>query len=135
MDQETVDRLVKAAAEARGNAHAPYSHYAVGAAVLTADGRIFAGCNVENASYGLGVCAERNAVAAAVAAGTRELVGLVVVTGSTPPASPCGACRQVMAEFGDFPVVVAGVDGIRRTTTVGELLPMPFLPDDLDPEA
>ncbi len=128
MNQEQVNELVAVAGQVREKAHAPYSGYKVGAAVLTADGRVFAGCNVENASYGLSVCAERNAIAAAVAAGYDEFAGLVVVTASSPPASPCGACRQVMAEFGDFPVVLAGLDGDERQTTVFDLLPDAFLP-------
>jgi cytidine deaminase len=103
----------------------------VGAAVLGADGCIHVGCNVENASYGLSVCAERHAVAAAVAAGTSVLSAVAVVTESSPPASPCGACRQVLAEFGDFPVILANLAGERRITSVGELLPNAFTPESL----
>lgn len=128
MDQKKIDQLVSAAREVRANAHAPYSGYRVGAAVLAADGRIFAGCNVENASYGLSVCAERHAIATAVAAGCREFAGIAVVTRSDPPAAPCGACRQVMAEFGDFPVILAGLDGDFQTTTALGLLPLAFDP-------
>lgn len=131
MNQEQIKMLISAATEVRTKAHAPYSGYAVGAAVLTSDGRIFTGCNVENASYGLGVCAERNAIAAAVAAGCDEFAGLAVVTASAPPAAPCGACRQVMAEFGNFPVVLAGLDGDELVTTVLDLLPDAFLPKTL----
>ena len=122
---------MEAAAEVRSRAHAPYSGFAVGAAVLDASGRISVGCNVENASYGLSVCAERHAVAAAVAAGAAGLRGLAVVTDTVPPASPCGACRQVLAEFGDFQVVLASLRGDRQVTTVGELLPLAFGPDFL----
>ncbi len=131
MDQVQIDQLVAAAQEVRTNAHAPYSGYQVGAAVLTTDGEIFAGCNVENASYGLSVCAERHAIAAAVAAGHTTFDGVAVVTSSSPAASPCGACRQVLAEFGDFPVILADLGGDQRMTTVLELLPMPFLPESL----
>jgi len=131
MDQTQIDRLVAAAATVRKMAHAPYSGYLVGAAVLGADGRVFTGCNVENASYGLSVCAERHAVAAAVAAGCRDLAGVAVVTQSNPPAAPCGACRQVLAEFGDFPVILAGLDGRLDSTTVRELLPRAFEPETL----
>ncbi len=131
MDQVQIDQLVAAAQEVRTNAHAPYSGYQVGAAVLTTDGEIFAGCNVENASYGLSVCAERHAIAAAVAAGHTTFDGVAVVTSSSPAASPCGACRQVLAEFGDFPVILADLGGDQRMTTVLELLPLPFLSESL----
>jgi cytidine deaminase len=131
MKQEQIDALVAAATSVRTNAHAPYSNYSVGAAVLTPDGRVFVGCNVENASYGLSVCAERHAVAAAVSAGCKKISGVAVVTSSNPPAAPCGACRQVLAEFGDFPVVLADLDGRSRATTVSELLPSAFDPETL----
>jgi len=131
MNEQEIESLIAAATDVRERAHAPYSGYKVGAAVLASDGEVFTGCNVENASYGLGVCAERNAIAAAVAAGCDEFAGLVVVTASSPPASPCGACRQVMAEFGDFPVVLAGLDGNELVTTVLDLLPDAFLPKTL----
>jgi cytidine deaminase len=131
MDEKQIDALVDAATLVREKAHAPYSGYRVGAAVLTAAGEIFTGCNVENASYGLSVCAERHAIAAAVAAGHTSFQGVAVVTSSSPAAAPCGACRQVLAEFGDFPVVLAGLDGDQRTTTVLDLLPGAFLPQTL----
>ena len=131
LSPDVVDALVQAAAGVRRRAHAPYSGYAVGAAVLDEEGRTHLGCNVENASYGLTVCAERHAVAAAVAAGATELRGVAVVTASAPPASPCGACRQVLAEFGDFPVILANPAGDRRLTTVAELLPDAFGPGTL----
>jgi cytidine deaminase len=110
----------------------PYSGFHVGAAVLSASGTIYMGANVENASYGLSVCAERNAVAAAVASGRSTFEGVAVVTASSPAASPCGACRQVLAEFGDFPVVLADLDGDRRMTSVRDLLPDAFLPETLE---
>ncbi len=128
MDQRQIDELVAAALEVRSRAYAPYSGYAVGAALLAADGRVFTGCNVENASYGLSVCAERHAVAAAVAAGCTTFVGVAIVTSSSPPAAPCGACRQVLAEFGDFSVVMANTGGEQRSSTVGDLLPIAFDP-------
>jgi cytidine deaminase len=131
MDREQLDRLLATAASVREKAYAPYSGYAVGAAVLTSDGRVFSGCNVENASYGLSVCAERHAIAAAVSAGCRDFAGIAVVTSSTPPAGPCGACRQVLAEFGDCPVVLANLVGERSTTTVRDLLPGAFGPETL----
>ena len=126
LSEEQAERLVAEAAAARERAHAPYSGFAVGAALLDSAGRIHVGCNVENASFGLSICAERNAVAAAVAAGAEGFCGIAVVTSSEPPATPCGACRQVLAEFGDFPVVLANLDGARRLTRVGELLPAAF---------
>jgi cytidine deaminase len=126
LSDETVERLLSAASAARANAWAPYSGFAVGAAVVDGDGHIHVGCNVENASYGLTVCAERNAVAAAVATGRRDLEGLVVVTPTSPPATPCGACRQVMAEFGDFPVILANPEGERRVSSTVDLLPQAF---------
>src|ERR1700741_3390871 len=98
MDPAIGQRLVEAAIAARSRAHAPYSNFQVGAAVATASGEIFGGCNVENASYGLTICAERAAVCAAVAAGHKEIVAVAVVT--LGAASPCGACRQVLSEFG-----------------------------------
>src|SRR5271170_2476737 len=96
------DRLLKQARVAMKNAYAPYSNFQVGAAVLLDDGRVFTGCNVENASYGLTICAERNAVFAAVAGSARkpEILAVAVVNHRGVPCSPCGACRQVLAEFG-----------------------------------
>ncbi len=122
------EALVAAARAVRQSAHAPYSKFRVGAAVADEAGRIHVGCNVENASYGLTVCAERNAVAAAVAAGARRIVAVAVASGSRPPASPCGACRQVLAEFAspDAPVFIAGAAGDPVETTVGGLLPLTF---------
>jgi cytidine deaminase len=120
--------LLAAARAVRRRAHAPYSGFQVGAAVLDERGRVHAGCNVENASYGLTVCAERHAVAAAVAAGARKIRAVAVVTPARPPASPCGACRQVLAELGDArtTVLLAGPTGPADETTLGELLPRAF---------
>jgi cytidine deaminase len=121
-----VDRLIEAARQAQGHAYAPYSSFPVGAAVLAADGRVFLGCNVENSSFGLTVCAERNAVAAALVAGVRPTAVAVVANGKA--VAPCGACRQVLAEFDpDMPVVLASAtDGHRQLTTLGALLPGAF---------
>jgi cytidine deaminase len=121
--------LLAAARAARRHAHAPYSRFAVGAAVRDEKGRVHVGCNVENASYGLTVCAERNAVAAAVVAGARAVRAVAVVTPTRPPGSPCGACRQVLAELGDAStsVLLASPTGRAETTTLGALLPRAFV--------
>jgi cytidine deaminase len=120
--------LVAAARAARKRAHAPYSRFQVGAAVVDERGRVHVGCNVENASYGLTICAERNAVAAAVAAGARKLTAVAVVTPTRPPGTPCGACRQVLAEFGDGDtrVLLASPTARAEETTLGALLPRGF---------
>ena len=116
------DSLVDAAWSAREQAYAPYSKFAVGAALLAADGRIFVGCNVENLSFGLSNCAERVAVATAVAAGAREFLAVAVVADTDVPVSPCGACRQVLSEFGVGRVMVAS-RGERLEFGLEELLP------------
>jgi cytidine deaminase len=123
-------RLLAEARAVRLKAHAPYSRFRVGAAVLDERGRIHAGCNVENASYGLTICAERNAIAAAVAAGARRIRAAAVVTEASPPASPCGACRQVLAEFAgpSTPVLLVGPRGpAGLVLSVGDLLPAAFV--------
>lgn len=125
------DRLVEAARAAQRRAHAPYSNYQVGAALETEDGAVFTGCNVENASYGLGMCAERVAVGTAVAAGHRRFVRVVVTSDSDPPASPCGACRQVLAEFALGAEVIAVGPRQTMTWTVAGLLPDAFTADRL----
>ena len=125
-----IQRLIETAVSARKNAYCPYSRYSVGAAVLTESGRIFAGCNVENASYGLAICAERNAIFAAIAAGHRriEAIAVACIDGGTGAAlMPCGACLQVMREFGDAATPVHVDRG--GSTTLGELLPRPFALD------
>ncbi|HLN14181.1 MAG TPA: cytidine deaminase [bacterium] len=118
-------RLVRAARAARRRAYAPYSRFAVGAAVLAADGTIYAGCNVENASYGLTVCAERVAVQSAVAAGRRRLRAVAVAGPSG--ITPCGACRQVMDEFGVETVILAASGAAPESVALRELLPRPFM--------
>lgn len=128
-------RLVDLARAVRDRAYAPYSRFAVGAAVLAAgdeDAAAFAGCNVENASFGLTICAERNAVFQAVAAGVRNLAAVVVVTGAPEPTMPCGACRQVLREFGpDMVVIGATLGGKVARFRLGDLLPGSFGPEDL----
>ena len=127
-DVDRLDELVDAARDVRELAYAPYSNFSVGAAILAGD-RVFAGANVENASYGVAICAERSAVVQMVASGERTIDAVVVVAaGDGGVVSPCGACRQVLAEFGapDVPVVGEHVDGRRKTWTIGELLPAAF---------
>jgi cytidine deaminase len=129
------DILVEAARMARARAYAPYSNYKVGAAIMTKSGRIFAGCNVENSTYGAAICAERNAIVQMVAAGEREPVACAVVTGGPHAGSPCGICRQVLAEFArDMPITLVsdGKKGNRRSTTLAKLIPDHFGPEVLD---
>lgn len=129
--QEQIQTLVARARQARERAYAPYSRYRVGAALLSASGDIFEGVNVENAAYPTSICAERAALFSAVSGGQRRFTALAVVTDNA--GSPCGACRQVLAEFGlELRVILADRQGsIRRQTTVAELLPDAFGPADL----
>jgi cytidine deaminase len=127
-------RLVEEATKVRERAHAPYSRYKVGAAIATRSGRVFAGCNVENASYGGTICAERGAIMQMVAAGERDIVACAVVTQGAG-GSPCGICRQTLAEFAsDLPIVLIGLDGAtvhRKKTRLAKLLPDMFTPATL----
>ncbi|MBA3470933.1 MAG: cytidine deaminase [Herpetosiphonaceae bacterium] len=124
--------LVAEARIARERAYAPYSRFSVGAALLSADGRIFHGCNIENASYPVTLCAERSAFAAAWSAGVREVVALAVVADTAGPVSPCGMCRQTMFELApDLAVLLANLGGHEQHTTPRELLPGGFGPDSL----
>ncbi len=125
---EAGEELLAAARAARANAHAPYSGFAVGAAVRTGDGSVFTGVNVENASYPEGVCAETAALAAMAGAGRRDLVAVAVVADGEAPVTPCGGCRQRLAEFGsDATEVIIGDDReAKLVTTLGELLPLRF---------
>lgn len=135
MDTNLREALIEAARNAVEGAYVPYSSFPVGAAVLTADGSIVAGANIENASYGLTVCGERVAVFTAAAAGHREIQAVAISTPRHPGATPCGACRQVLNEFkpaqGDLAVLLDGSDGIVELR-LGDLLPMSFGPRDLD---
>lgn len=131
----TDQELIALAQEARTQAYAPYSNFAVGAALLSRSGRVFTGCNVENASYPLTTCGERAAVVRAVSEGERSFEAIAVVTATG--ASPCGACRQILREFagpdGDLRVIIADLDGNAATHTIAELLPRGFTPDQLGP--
>jgi cytidine deaminase len=132
MDGQAREALAQAALQARANAYAPYSVYKVGAAVLAEGGGVFEGCNVENASFGLTVCAERNAVAGMVCAGRTRLAGIAVATSDGSP--PCGACLQVIAEFAvaaDAPVLLVDDGGSVRETTLAALLPQSFSGESL----
>ncbi len=120
------DELIAQALAALENAYAPYSRFPVGSAVAT-DRGVFVGVNVENASYGLSICAERVAIGAAIAAGATRITEVAVASTSSPPAAPCGACRQVIAEFGpDARILLAGTGGERAATSLPELLPASF---------
>jgi len=119
-----MEPLLSMARQARENAYAPYSKFAVGAALQTKGGRVFCGCNVENLSFGLSCCAERNAVFAAVAEGEREFDAIAIVADSKEPVTPCGACRQVLAEFNlDLEVCSGNLQGAIYTASLRELLP------------
>lgn len=128
---EQESRLIQRAVQARQWAYAPYSHYLVGAAILTASGKVYDGVNVENAAYGDSICAERTAAVKAVSEGEREFVAIAVATANA--GAPCGACRQVLSEFGlHAPVVIVDAEGqVRARTTVAALLPLSFGSDML----
>ena len=121
------DRLVAAARDARLRAIAPYSHFLVGAALMTKSGDVVTGCNIENASYGLTMCAERVAVFKALSEGLSEFDAIVVAADSKRITAPCGPCRQILWEFGgDIPVTLANLSRVTGTHTFGQLLPLPF---------
>lgn len=124
--------LRTAARAVQQRAHAPYSHFRVGAALETADGAIFVGCNIENASYGMTICAERSAVAAAVSAGERRFVRLLLVSDAPHPIAPCGACRQVLAEFAPALPVISCAGDETKEWTIRDLLPAAFTGDVLE---
>ncbi len=127
------EKLFEAAAAARERAYAPYSKFPVGAAVMAEDGTIASGCNVENASYGLTLCAERNAVGRLLVEGKQRLAAVAIVVDTATPTPPCGMCRQVLMEFGapDLPVRCRNLAGLEEQRTLGELLPHAFTRDFL----
>ena len=131
MEKKTIDALVQAAIEARKLAYTPYSHYQVGAALITKSGKVYTGCNIENSAYSPTICAERVAIFKAVSEGEREFDAIAVVTKNG--GSPCGVCRQVMGEFMlDGEVIIADSDGHQHERVrVNELLPRAFVPDSL----
>lgn len=132
MTDENSRRLLDAARWAMEQAHAPYSGFPVGAAVLGRSGRVFAGCNVENASYPVSLCAERGAIAAAVAAGEKSIDAVLIVSGAPEPCPPCGMCRQALAEFGEaMEVLLVGSGGSESRHVLSDLLPHAFGPDFL----
>ncbi len=128
------EQLIELAKEARKRAYVPYSRFAVGAALLTKDGKVYSGCNIENAAYSLCRCAERTALFKAFSEGDRDFQMLAVVCDANRPCSPCGACRQVIAELcpQDMKVVLTNMKGDILETTVAELLPGAFCMEDLD---
>ncbi|XP_036205577.1 cytidine deaminase isoform X2 [Myotis myotis] len=133
LDPEDIQLLVLCSQEAKKSAYCPYSHFPVGAALLTRDGKIFLGCNIENACYPLGICAERTAIQKAISEGYHDFRAIAVATDVQDDfISPCGACRQVMREFGsNWDVYLTKPDGTYVLTTVQELLPASFGPEDL----
>jgi cytidine deaminase len=127
IEPERAERLIEAATASRANAVSNRSGFAVGAAIETEDGTIYGGCNVENSTYGLTVCAERVAIWKALSEGVRKFRAVAVVTGADKPTPPCGACRQILWEFaGDVPIVAATTGGKRKRWKLSELFPDPF---------
>ena len=119
-------KLICEAIEVRSHSHSPYSKFAVGAALLTRSGRVFTGCNVENISFRLTMCAEQGAVAAAIAQGERDFTAIAVVADSKKPIVPCGGCRQLLAEFNpEIKVIMSTLDGAQETVLLSQLLPRP----------
>ncbi|MGD2087359.1 MAG: cytidine deaminase [Candidatus Aminicenantes bacterium] len=125
---KTVEKLLEAAQQVKENAYAPYSHFHVGAALITDTGKIYSGCNVENTSYGLTICAERNAIFRMIADGERRIAEILVIGDTEKFLPPCGACRQVMTEFStnDTVVYLCNKHGQWEKTTMGELMPYTF---------
>jgi cytidine deaminase len=135
-DAASLALLIEAARRARAHAYAPYSGFAVGAAIRAVEGGLFAGANVENAAFPQGQCAEASAIGAMVAGGARQIAEMVVLAGGDRLCAPCGGCRQRIREFAgpDLVIHLCGPEGVRRTVTLGELLPLAFGPENLAPK-
>lgn len=131
MIEQELQKLIQAAIEMRKQSYSPYSNFAVGAAVLSNDGYIYGGCNIENVSYGLTNCAERTAIFNAVSDGNRNISAIAVVADTDRPCSPCGACRQVIGEFKIPCIIMANLKGEYKKVTLEELLPFSFSNTDL----
>jgi cytidine deaminase len=130
--KEEYKKLIKEAEKARKKAYTPYSKFQVGAAVLCADGKMFTGCNIENASFGLAICAERVAIFKAISEGSTKFEAIAVIADTDKPCSPCGACRQVISEFGeDTTLIMANLKGDVKIKKIKELLPEAFGKNDL----
>jgi len=126
------EKLIQEAEKARKKAYTPYSKFKVGAAILCDDGKIFSGCNIENASFGLTICAERVAIFKAISEGSSKFKAIAVIGNTNKPCSPCGACRQVISEFGeDIPLIMTNLKGEVKIKKIKELLPGAFGKDDL----
>ena len=129
---ENYEKLIKVAEKARKRAYTPYSKFKVGAAILSSDGKIFTGCNIENASFGLTVCAERVAILKAISEGSSKFEAIAIVGDTNRPCSPCGACRQVISEFGkDIKIIMSNLKGDIKIKKIDELLPEAFNKNDL----
>lgn len=127
----TDENLIEVAKKYRENAHAPYSKFKVGAAVLTSSGKIFGGCNIENASYPAGICAERTAIFKAVSEGEKNISAIAIIADTDEPCAPCGICRQVMAEFKIPKIIMTNLKGNTKIVTLDEILPFAFSDKDL----
>lgn len=132
MSENDIKNLIEEALQGRDQAYCPYSQFPVGAALLCEDGTVFAGCNVENASYGLSNCAERSAIFAAISAGKTNFKAIAIIADTEDVCSPCGACRQVLAEFEVPFVIMANLKGEAKMQTLEELLPLSFSHRDLE---
>ncbi len=127
----TDNELIEVAKKYRENAHVPYSKFKVGAAVLTSSGKVFGGCNIENASYPAGICAERTAISKAVSEGEKNISAIAIIADTDEPCSPCGICRQVMAEFRIPKIIMTNLKGNTKIVTLEEVLPFAFSDKDL----